>query len=431
MNSVASNSFAQKFTLLDRYTELQTLADKSVAENFNPKEVLTLISSLNKRLCDPPLDPGALENIVFVALKKRALESDPIYRLAENWLSEPEIPPDQIVAGLFDKGDKVVIIGKSKARKSFFVQQMAFSLVTGRSFLEFEVPQKRKVLLIQFEVKKERYKSRCIRMCSALDIAPSDLNGLVIVNARGLQHLASVIESQALLHAPDVIIVDPFYKLVDGDENKAEDIKPILKVFDSLAERTGAAVVYLHHDKKGSVGESDLTDRGAGSGVLARDFDSALLLSPHKQSGDMAVLEFVTRNYRSPEAFSIDWNNYSFSKSQYPPEKETLKSRTKANQLKLPQLVQIASNFISEKFAAGKRSFPLTGFRQKLTDAGIPRNAVTATIEELIDAKLIEIEIIERTKGQVGATKKNVILLDPVFSTTAETEFNEFEEVPF
>jgi RecA-family ATPase len=38
-----------------------------------------------------------------------------------------------------------------------------------------------------------------------------------------------------------VVILDPLYKLLEGDENSAQDMKPLLAGFDRLAETTGAA----------------------------------------------------------------------------------------------------------------------------------------------------------------------------------------------
>jgi RecA-family ATPase len=39
-------------------------------------------------------------------------------------------------------------------------------------------------------------------------------------------------------------------------------VKPVLAQFDRLAESTGAAVVYIHHDTKGAAGERDSRDPG-------------------------------------------------------------------------------------------------------------------------------------------------------------------------
>ena len=71
----------------------------------------------------------------------------------------------------------------------------------------------------------------------------------------------------------ELVVIDPLYKLVNGDENSAQDMKAY---FDRVMRETGAALLYVHHDAKGSAGDRNIRDRGAGSGVLARDYDAAL-----------------------------------------------------------------------------------------------------------------------------------------------------------
>jgi RecA-family ATPase len=41
---------------------------------------------------------------------------------------------------------------------------------------------------------------------------------------------------------------------MDGDESKIEEVKPLLRKFDLLVEKTKAALIYVHHDKKGISG---------------------------------------------------------------------------------------------------------------------------------------------------------------------------------
>ena len=186
--------------------------------------------------------------------------------VASTWLKEPQIPANPVLLNLFDSGDKVVIIGQSKTRKSFFALQLSLTLSSGRGFLGFISTEKKKVLLVQSEIKKDRYHSRCVRMAERLNIEPDELSELLIVNTRGAPSQQLLIERQVEEHKPDVVIIDPFYKLISGDESKSEDVKPILRFFDTLAEKSGAAIVYVHHDKKGVSGDQQLTDRGSGTG---------------------------------------------------------------------------------------------------------------------------------------------------------------------
>jgi hypothetical protein len=115
------------------------------------------------------------------------------------------------------------------------------------------------------------------------------------------------IEGVARSIEAQVIIFDPLYKLMDGDENAAHEVKPTLRAFDKLAEATGAAVIYTHHDPKGNAAERDIRDRGAGSNVLSRDYDACITLTPHRDEPDAAVVGVLLRNYPPQDSFCIQW----------------------------------------------------------------------------------------------------------------------------
>ena len=63
---------------------------------------------------------------------------------------------------------------------------------------------------------------------------------------------------------------DPLYKLADGDENSARDMKPVLAAFDQIAAMTGAAVAYSHHDAKGSPATATSATEGGSNVIRAR-----------------------------------------------------------------------------------------------------------------------------------------------------------------
>jgi len=87
------------------------------------------------------------------------------------------------------------------------------------------------------------------------------------------------------------IILDPLYKVQQGDENSAEAIATFCNALDRIAHETGAAIIYDHHHPKGAVGGRKVIDRGSGSGVFARDADAICDLSFLEP--DKAILETI------------------------------------------------------------------------------------------------------------------------------------------
>ncbi len=231
---------------------------------------------------------------------------------ASDWLDTDPPEPDQIIENVFDVKDKLAIIASSKLRKSFFLLLMLICLASGKVFLGMKIPKPRRVFHIQFEIQDHHYHKRLKKMARALGVTGKDLGDrLQILNARGmgLTGIAGIEKIKQIVDSyhPEVISFDPLYKISSGAENAAEDLKPILNAFDELAEQTGAAIIYVHHDPKGFSGDRDVRDRGAGSNVLGRDYDACITLTPHATEQDAAVVEFLLRNYRPIDPLVALW----------------------------------------------------------------------------------------------------------------------------
>jgi len=283
-----------------------------------------------------------------------ATDMPPTINVAD-WLESEPSEPDQIFEDTFDVGDKIAIIASSKMRKTFFLLQMLLSIAAGRRFLAWEISKPRRILHVQFEIQDQHYHRRVKRMSKTMGITSADLGDRFhILNARGLGLSGPEGISKVGLIAetikPDIISFDPLYKVATGAENAAEDLKGILNCFDEIANKTGAAILYVHHDSKGNSGDRDVRDRGAGSNVLGRDYDAAITLTPHAQEPDTSVVETLLRNYRPQEPFVIQWcenektGGYRFEeRSDILPQKKTSSTRTQAPVLPsyLPYAVSI------------------------------------------------------------------------------------------
>lgn len=257
---------------------------------------------------------------------------------AADWLVTEPPPPDQVLADTLDIGDKMVVIGASKQRKSFFFQQLSLSLTTGRDFLNWRIQKPRRVLYVQFEIRAHHLHRRLLKFAKGMGISPEDIGDrLQLISARGKkgfkgQACIDRITRQAKKYGSEVIMIDPLYKISEGVENAAEDFKTILAAFDEIAEETAAAIIFIHHDTKGHSGDKELTDRGAGSGVLGRDYDASIVLTPHCTDKETSVVEVVTRNYPPQEAFAVAWyygeGGFRFNLADdVSPEKKTSKTK--------------------------------------------------------------------------------------------------------
>ena len=110
-----------------------------------------------------------------------------------------------------------------------------------------------------------------------------------------------------------MIANDPLYKMLgDAEENDATQMAAVLGKIDEVAQEQDVASIIVHHDAKGRPGERANIDRGAGSGVLARDYDAGITLTPHIMQEDCFVVRSTLRNYPPVPDFVIRWKGQYF-----------------------------------------------------------------------------------------------------------------------
>lgn len=315
-----------------------------------------------------------------------------------DYLVEPPTAPEMILEGTFDRGDKVAVIGSAKLRKSFFVQQLALALAAGEpKYLQWDICRPRNIFLAQLEVKDEHYHRRLFRMARRMRLSQESVGSrLHIYNGRGeetggaswFENLAAA----AIRTEAELIVIDPIYKLSMGDENSASEFKGVLREFDRLAERTGAAVMYIHHDAKGVPGERNLQDRGAGSNVLARDYDCGIFLSPHRTVDGAIVVEILSRNYPPQTKFVAAWDQGNFLLRQdLVPHKATRRSAGGENAVDFEDLTRRSLNLLRDS------AMPVREFRDRIQEL-----AGTQAMQRKIFKSLMSSGLVERVRGRGG-----------------------------
>ena len=111
-----------------------------------------------------------------------------------------------------------------------------------------------------------------------------------------------------------LVIIDPLRRLHDGDENSSAAMTQVVQVLESLAKRTGAAIIVAHHMNKGAAfadasdaaaasrGSSALTDAVRWqlnlSGMTQKEAKWFGLTAEHKA---YLKLDFAKTNYAAPQ----------------------------------------------------------------------------------------------------------------------------------
>ena len=195
--------------------------------------------------------------------------------------------PDEVIQGILRRRRKMLLSGPSKSAKSCLLMELAIALTEGTSWLGFPC-KKSNVLYINLELDRDTAFQRFKNMFRELGIERELLpiedaiseDSLTLWNMRGytlpIQALAEPIALVCLEKEIDVVIIDPIYKVLCGDENNAGEIGKVCNELDWIAREGNCAVIFSHHHSKGAKGNKQVLDRSSGSGVFGRDPDAIL-----------------------------------------------------------------------------------------------------------------------------------------------------------
>lgn len=192
----------------------------------------------------------------------------------------------ELIEGILRRGHKLMVSGASKSGKSFMLIELALCLATGRPWMGYKC-EECKVLYVNLEISKPSFAHRieCVSAAQDIDMKTCDQN-LKIINLRGtsiaLSKMAGALIGTILTEEADTgipfsaVILDPIYKISNGEENSAKDVGEFCHLLDRIATATGASIIYSHHHSKGDQGYKSAQDRASGSGVFARDADAMI-----------------------------------------------------------------------------------------------------------------------------------------------------------
>ena len=190
----------------------------------------------------------------------------------------PELAPEMI-EGVLRRGHKMLIAGPPKAGKSFALLSLTVAVAEGQKWMGCQCRSGR-VLYLNFEVDPRSFWHRISNVYKALGYPMNHPESIDVMNLRGktesLDDLAPKLAARLKRTRYDIVVFDPIYKIITGDENNASEMGKFCNLFDRIATAGDCSVVYCHHHSKGSQAQKSAIDRASGSGVFARDPDAIL-----------------------------------------------------------------------------------------------------------------------------------------------------------
>lgn len=217
-----------------------------------------------------------------------------------------EAPEALIKDGILIKNDMLLITGSKKSRKTFLVYNLGLALTIGKSFAGFNIDSKHKVLMFSAEGGYYPNRDRFHKMCSGLEINAADKFKISFDSRLKIDHDKDYegIQEQICDFEPDVLIIDPFIKFHNQDENSAQAMSNVLERLRYLIEDYSISLILVHH-----LGKE--TNAGArGSSAILGEYGSCITTT--KIGGDESLrhrIEFDLRHSITPDPRNLLFNS--------------------------------------------------------------------------------------------------------------------------
>lgn len=203
-----------------------------------------------------------------------------------------------VVEGLLREGETANLIAATKIGKSWMAYGLAYSVASGRSWLNQFMVNQGRVLICDNELHGETL--RC-RLHKVAEVGGYPHDNIDILNLRGLNvdlNDIGAIVDRIEANKYSMVIGDAFYRFIPQgvSENDNAEVMRLFNRIDDYADRLKACWVNVHHASKGAQGEKAVTDVGSGAGAMNRAADTVIVVRPH-QDPDVQVMDSRVRSF--------------------------------------------------------------------------------------------------------------------------------------
>jgi hypothetical protein len=246
------------------------------------------------------------------------LESEDFSWLTPKKISDlTTVQPEQILRGMLYKGGKAILMGGSKSFKTWTLMDIAYCVSNGLLWWGVHTLETL-VIYLDFELLEYDFRWRIeqiqqvYRKQNGSNKHPN-LDNIRRIGIRG-KSLGDRHWNEIYRMLKDegagLVVADPTYKLLGPfrDENKTGDIAQVTALLERITEETGAAEFHSQHFSKGNQASKESIDRGAGSGVWARDADTIITMTKHQEGDDYLSIEATLRSFPRIDPFVVQWN---------------------------------------------------------------------------------------------------------------------------
>lgn len=217
------------------------------------------------------------------------------------WLVKGFIPSDGIV---------LVSGQQKKARKTYFAMSIGIGIATG-CHPSLEICDTGTVLGIFEEGRDAPTADRFEKLCEVHGVSiPSNFHiaWRPRLKLNNKDHKKILLEQIDKLK-PKVVILDPLYRMIDGDENKQEDVNGVVETIFEIRSRNIVVILLVHLDKsRGEMASKDIDHQLRGSSLIPNMYDVHVALRKYKAK--TKHIDVIVRDREGPEySYMMRWGD--------------------------------------------------------------------------------------------------------------------------
>ena len=211
--------------------------------------------------------------------------------LNEKMDKKAKVPEEDFIAGLFPRGRISAVVAPSGTGKTWFLIRIVADLSVGGAVFDGFATEDKPLVSVVFA--GEAGSDLMIKRAADTDwpVNADNVNTYSMIKAEkeGISLMLDEkegrrdIECVVDIYHPDIIFFDTLSSFHNSDENKANEMKPILMWLLKMAETYNMAVVLMHHSRKmqsKEIGRQLTQDDIIGSSIFNRLVASIICLQP-------------------------------------------------------------------------------------------------------------------------------------------------------
>lgn len=224
-----------------------------------------------------------------------------------DWMEEVQEAPIWLCEGLVPETGLTYVTGHSKrCKKTFFSDLLTLCVASGKAHDLIKPLKSGLVISVQEEGQAQANKGRFNCFIKEYGFDPNCLSNIIYSFRSGVNLLDAQWQEDMINlvteRKPVMMIWDPLTFLHTANENRAEEMKPVIAFARTIAQLGCAVVINAHlNGSRGEDAMADIDSQMRGSTVFINSYDSHIAFRKYRQTLQDEPIEMTVRSKIYPQ----------------------------------------------------------------------------------------------------------------------------------